>query len=49
MTWDEVEQCAVAGDAELLVFDHSDLVERVERDGDLFGPVLTLTQELPSF
>jgi bifunctional non-homologous end joining protein LigD len=49
VTWDEVEDCLEAGDAGRLVFDHRRLLERVERDGDLFGPVLTLTQELPSF
>jgi hypothetical protein len=25
------------------------VLERVERDGDLFAPVLTLQQELPQF
>ena len=45
VTWDEVEACA-AGDAEL-VFRAADVLERVERLGDLFEPVLTTTQELP--
>jgi bifunctional non-homologous end joining protein LigD len=49
VTWDEVQDCLDGGDAERLVFDDRELLERVERDGDLFGPVLTLTQELPRF
>ena len=31
-----------------LVFEWNDALERVERDGDLFAPVLTLKQELPA-
>ncbi len=42
VTWDEVE----AGD---LSFEQHEVLERVARDGDLFAPVLTLTQELPRF
>ena len=42
ITWDEVE----AGD---LSFEQHEVLERVARDGDLFAPVLTLTQELPRF
>jgi bifunctional non-homologous end joining protein LigD len=42
VTWDEVE----AGD---LSFEQHEVLERVERDGDVFAPVLTLTQELPRF
>jgi bifunctional non-homologous end joining protein LigD len=42
VTWDEVE----AGD---LSFEQNEVLERVARDGDLFAPVLTLTQELPRF
>jgi bifunctional non-homologous end joining protein LigD len=42
VTWEEVE----AGD---LSFEQDAVLERVRRDGDLFAPVLTLTQELPRF
>jgi len=42
VTWDEVE----SGD---LSFEQDEVLERVRRDGDLFAPVLTLTQELPRF
>jgi bifunctional non-homologous end joining protein LigD len=49
VTWDEVERCAEKGDPELLVFEASDVLERVEKQGDLFAPVLELKQKLPSF
>ena len=42
VTWEEVE----AGD---LSFEQHEVLERVARDGDLFAPVLTITQELPRF
>jgi bifunctional non-homologous end joining protein LigD len=41
VTWDEVESGA-------LDFDHGDVVKRIERHGDLFAPLLTLVQQLPS-
>jgi bifunctional non-homologous end joining protein LigD len=46
--WDEVERCAEREDAECLVFEAGDVLERLERDGDLFAPVLELKQALPS-
>jgi bifunctional non-homologous end joining protein LigD len=49
VAWDEVDACLDAGDPSLLVFEHDEVLARVERDGDLFGPVLTLVQELPRF
>ena len=48
VSWDEVRACHEAGDPELLVFDSAQVLERVERDGDLFAPVLSLRQELPA-
>jgi bifunctional non-homologous end joining protein LigD len=39
VTWDEVEQCADAGDPDLLRFTADQVVERVEELGDLFGPL----------
>lgn len=45
VTWDEVEACA-AGDATLR-FQWRDVLDRVERLGDLFEPVLTVSQVLP--
>ncbi len=41
--WDEVE----AGDADALVFEAGDVLERVEERGDLFAPVARLEQRLP--
>jgi bifunctional non-homologous end joining protein LigD len=48
VAWEEVEAAHDAGDASLLVFDTEAVLERVARDGDLFAPVETLKQELPS-
>jgi bifunctional non-homologous end joining protein LigD len=47
ITWEEVDQCAQAGDPELLVFDTEAVLQRVEKYGDLFAPVLTKKQKLP--
>jgi bifunctional non-homologous end joining protein LigD len=46
VTWDEVERCADSG-AELR-FEASDVLARVDELGDLFGPVLTVEQQLPA-
>jgi bifunctional non-homologous end joining protein LigD len=48
VTWDEVEDALAAKDAGLLTFDSAAVLERVERHGDLFGPVVELEQELPA-
>ncbi len=45
VTWDEVE--AGAAGAAALKFDYRDVLDRVERLGDLFEPVLTTKQSLP--
>jgi len=37
VTWAEVESCRAAGD---LVFTSDDVLARVDRDGDLFAPLL---------
>jgi bifunctional non-homologous end joining protein LigD len=47
VTWKEVEQCRKRKDAQLLVFESKDTLKRVDKDGDLFAPVLTLKQRLP--
>jgi len=47
VTWDEVERCLESGDPGVLVFDSDAVLERVDRHGDLFGPVLKLKQRLP--
>ena len=48
VTWEEVERCFEARDPELLVFDSGQVLERMERLGDLFEPVLKLKQKLPT-
>ena len=48
LLWDEVERTAASGDPEELRFTAADLLERYERHGDPFAPVLELEQELPA-
>ena len=48
LEWDEVDAALEAGDAEALVFDHADVLERVDAKGDLFAPLLSEEQELPA-
>jgi bifunctional non-homologous end joining protein LigD len=43
LSWDEVE----GADADELVFESSDVLERVDDQGDLFAPVVELEQALP--
>ena len=40
VTWDEVAACVESGRPEELVFEATDVVERVEELGDLFEPLL---------
>jgi len=47
LTWSEVEQTAAEQRPELLTFEPSTVLERIERLGDPFGPVLELEQRLP--
>ena len=42
VAWEELD------DSGALYFEWADALERVERDGDLFAPVLTLRQQLPA-
>ncbi|HUR18234.1 MAG TPA: non-homologous end-joining DNA ligase [Acidimicrobiales bacterium] len=48
VTWDEVAACADGGDPDTLVFEAGEVLERVERMGDLFAPLNELEQTLPS-
>ena len=45
--WEEVEQALKKKDATLLVFEAGQVLDRVQKMGDLFEPVLTLKQKLP--
>lgn len=47
VSWEEVERCAESGDGGALVFEAPAVLDRVEKHGDLFAPVLELKQELP--
>lgn len=46
--WGEVERTAASGDPDGLRFTAGQVLARVEREGDLFAPVLELRQELPA-
>jgi len=48
LTWEEVSRCLQSGNAAALTFTAAQVLERVEQHGDLFAPVLTLRQQLPS-
>jgi bifunctional non-homologous end joining protein LigD len=48
VTWDEVERAAKKGDASGLVFEAADVLRRVDKQGDLFEPVLKVKQKLPA-
>lgn len=47
VSWQEVENCLKKDDPELLVFTSDEVLQRVEKSGDLFEPVLKLKQKLP--
>jgi len=47
VTWDEVAQALSKKDANLLVFEANQVIERVQQMGDLFEPVHSLKQKLP--
>jgi bifunctional non-homologous end joining protein LigD len=47
VSWDEVEGALAAGRPELLSFTPEQVIDRVERDGDLFADVANLQQALP--
>ena len=48
LTWDEVAACADSGDKDAVTFDAAAALERVAEVGDLFAPVLTTKQTLPT-
>ena len=47
VTWDEVARCLKKKDPSVLVFEAGQVVERANKLGDLYEPVLTLRQKLP--
>jgi bifunctional non-homologous end joining protein LigD len=48
VTWDEVAHALKKKDASLLVFESQQVLDRVEKMGDLFAPLLSLKQKLPN-
>jgi bifunctional non-homologous end joining protein LigD len=48
VTWNELTKARKADDAGLLSFEAADVLRRVSKRGDLFDPVRTLKQKLPS-
>jgi bifunctional non-homologous end joining protein LigD len=47
VTWEEVERAFKKKDADSLRFESQQVLDRVEKMGDLFAPLLTLKQKLP--
>ena len=48
LTWTELGQSKKRGDPDAFRFSPADVLARVKKHGDLFAPVLTLKQKLPS-
>jgi bifunctional non-homologous end joining protein LigD len=48
VTWDEAHKALKAGDPAKLRFEHDEVLARLKKKGDLFEPVLTLKQKLPT-
>jgi bifunctional non-homologous end joining protein LigD len=48
LRWEEVEAVTESRDPDDLVFDSEAVLARVDEHGDLFAPVLTLEQRLPT-
>jgi bifunctional non-homologous end joining protein LigD len=47
VTWDELDDALSAGDPAALSFEWAEVLDRVDRHGDLMADLLTLEQELP--
>ena len=47
VTWEELESALESEDADSLVFEAGEVLDRIEDQGDLFAPVLGLKQSLP--
>jgi bifunctional non-homologous end joining protein LigD len=48
VSWDEVARCRSAGDPELLSFETHEVLARVQEQGDLFAPLLSVKHKLPA-
>jgi len=47
VSWAEVTRCLDSGDPAALQFTAPQVLERLDKQGDLFSPVLTMHQQLP--
>jgi len=47
ISWDELKRAVKKGDPQALFFEPEECLRRVEKQGDLFAPVLKLKQKLP--
>ena len=48
LSWDELETAVERKDKGMLYFEAGEVFERARREGDLFGPVADMEQELPA-
>jgi bifunctional non-homologous end joining protein LigD len=48
VSWEEVTECRSAGDPDLLSFETDEVLARVEDQGDLFAPLLSVKHKLPA-
>jgi bifunctional non-homologous end joining protein LigD len=48
VSWEEVTQCRSAGDPDLLSFETDEVLARVDEQGDLFAPLLSVKHKLPA-
>jgi bifunctional non-homologous end joining protein LigD len=48
VSWEEITATLDSGDPQSLAFEAGAVLERIERDGDRFAPVLSLVQSLPA-
>jgi bifunctional non-homologous end joining protein LigD len=48
LAWDEVRACLDGGDPAQLVFEAGQVIERYADQGDLYAPVVSLVQDIPS-
>lgn len=46
--WDELEAALETNRPQMLAFEPADVLKRIEKEGDLFAPVLKLKQSLPA-
>jgi bifunctional non-homologous end joining protein LigD len=48
VTWEEIETALKKKQGKMLAFESNVVLKRIEKKGDLFAPILTLKQKLPS-